>query len=78
MTMKTLVPRLLMDKHCFIQCPPDRCDCRAGNPVLAAIEDGLRRSRHYLHQEEELVTDRPEPPHVMTRLQWQNHPQTDA
>jgi len=21
------------DKHCFVYCGPDRCDCRAGNPL---------------------------------------------
>jgi hypothetical protein len=21
------------DKHCFFYCGPDRCDCRAGNPL---------------------------------------------
>lgn len=30
----SLVPKTRMDKHCFIQCPPESCDCIAGAPPL--------------------------------------------
>ncbi|WP_186214752.1 hypothetical protein [Burkholderia gladioli] len=34
----TNFPRHIEDKHCFVQCPPDRCNCRRGNPVEWALQ----------------------------------------
>ena len=28
----SIVEPLLLDKYCFVQCPPERCNCRRGNP----------------------------------------------
>jgi hypothetical protein len=28
----SIVERILMDKYCFVQCPPESCNCRRGNP----------------------------------------------
>lgn len=27
----SIIPRRLQDKHCFVQCPPEHCDCINGN-----------------------------------------------
>ncbi len=33
----SLIPPIRYDKHCFVYCGPERCDCAAGDP-LARIE----------------------------------------
>lgn len=27
----SIFPRIIVDKHCFVACPPERCNCKAGN-----------------------------------------------
>jgi hypothetical protein len=31
--MMLVARHIFEDKHCFVYCGPDRCDCRAGNPL---------------------------------------------
>lgn len=38
------IPKQFKDKHCFVYCGPERCDCRAGNPLLKQDGDTLRRA----------------------------------
>lgn len=30
--------KLIIEKFCFIPCPPSRCNCRNGNPELWALQ----------------------------------------
>ena len=34
----TNFPRHIEDKYCFVQCPPESCNCRRGNPVEWALQ----------------------------------------
>ncbi|HIH2744914.1 TPA: hypothetical protein ACYLN4_000580 [Burkholderia lata] len=34
----TNFPRHIEDKYCFVQCAPDQCNCRRGNPVEWALQ----------------------------------------
>lgn len=29
----SIMPMPRLDKHCFVPCPPERCDCRRGAPL---------------------------------------------
>jgi hypothetical protein len=43
-----LMPRTIMDKHCFIPCPPERCDCKVGNLVAWAAQQGIKPDADHL------------------------------
>nr|WP_156903371.1 hypothetical protein [Burkholderia sp. M701] len=34
----TSFPRHIEDKYCLVQCAPDQCNCRRGNPVEWALQ----------------------------------------
>lgn len=38
----SLFPKTIYDKHCFVPCPPDRCDCKVGNPEAWAAQESRR------------------------------------
>lgn len=44
----TNFPRHIEDKYCLVQCAPDQCNCRRGNPV----EWALRQERLGLSSDE--------------------------
>lgn len=41
--------RIIEDKHCFIPCAPELCNCRAGNPQGALAPDGCWKNMGMPH-----------------------------
>lgn len=37
----SIFPRTIEDKHCFMPCPPDRCNCKVGNPLEWARQQAV-------------------------------------
>lgn len=37
----SIVEPLLMDKYCLLPCPPERCNCRRGNPQKWAQQQAM-------------------------------------
>lgn len=37
-----LIGKRIQDKHCFVQCPLDRCDCKNGNPIEWARQNPVK------------------------------------
>jgi len=40
-TVMPVMPRRIVEKCCFIQCPPERCDCKNGNPLEWEMQQGI-------------------------------------
>ncbi len=33
------MPKHILDKRCFIQCPPERCNCKNGNVIAWELQE---------------------------------------
>lgn len=42
MSIMSIMPRMLLDKHCFIQCPPETCNCINGNRLEWELQQSLK------------------------------------
>lgn len=68
--------QIFEDKHCFVYCGPERCNCRAGNPLLTQDRETLRRAWDLLGLQ--TVMPVPAQPPMCISCGARNHPNEDG